>query len=531
METHAPYDSSDEDELVYIGSVSCIIAFQSTNEVELDLKVGDVVHLTRKDVGAGWWEGALNGVLGLFPEKYVKEIEASATAAGGGGGDALEGDYIAATGGVVPRTTLPATNPFAGTAGASGGGAGAESESDYVAATGGIVRAGGGAAGGSTSPKVRPPRPASLPTQEAPSMKFVTLTPTILQGCKWQRPAGSETPERYWVKANEAKGSKFGGMKSFVTYDIETDSTGKSVQRRFKHFDWLREQLIRIYPCVTIPPIPGKEMKLKGKFDQDFVQQRTQGLQKFLDRIAVHPVLGVCPVVKHFLTAVEQKDWKIGKRDAEVQKVFTSAVSMPSGPRTVGGDLAGHIEESSQFVLWLQQQLESWNGSAEVMGNHWAELAQSYTTMSDEVKRFEEISVNQNFKTWWSKAELCPVKKLMTSLSELGSGMENVAIMMKQHNEVQMGSLVQALDEYSNLVKQIPTVTHGPKWKESLLVQGEGEADVATVSNVLLAEFRHFHETLVTDLKQIVGTFIQQQVAYHQQLASTWQSLLPAFET
>ena len=26
--------------------------------------------------------------------------------------------------------------------------------------------------------------------------------------------------------------------------------------------------------------------------------------------------------------------------------------------------------------------------------------------------------------------------------------MENVAIMMKQHNEVQMGSLVQALDEY-----------------------------------------------------------------------------------
>ena len=88
---------------------------------------------------------------------------------------------------------------------------------------------------------------------------------------------------------------------------------------------------MRIYPVVTIPPIPGKEMKLSGKFDQDFVQQRTKGLQKFLDRIAVHPVLGVSPVVKHFLTAVEQKDWKIGKRDAEVQKVFTSEVSMPSG--------------------------------------------------------------------------------------------------------------------------------------------------------------------------------------------------------
>jgi sorting nexin-9/18/33 len=125
-------------------------------------------------------------------------------------------------------------------------------------------------------------------------------------------------------------------MKSFVTYDILTDSTGKSVQRRFKHFDWLREQLQRIYPCITIPPIPGKEMKLQGKFDQDFVHQRTEGLQKFLDRVAVHPVLGCCSVVKHFLIAVEQKDWKIGKRDAEAKKVFTSSISMPSGTRTTG---------------------------------------------------------------------------------------------------------------------------------------------------------------------------------------------------
>jgi hypothetical protein len=41
----------------------------------------------------------------------------------------------------------------------------------------------------------------------------------------------------------------------------------------------------------------------------------------------------------------------------------------------------------------------------------------------------------------------------MASLAELGAGMENVAIMMNMHNEVQMGSLVQALDEFSNLVK------------------------------------------------------------------------------
>jgi hypothetical protein len=80
-------------------------------------------------------------------------------------------------------------------------------------------------------------------------------------------------------------------------------------------------------------------------------------------------------------------------------------------------------------------------------------------------------------------------------------------------------------------------VAHGGKWKEMLLM-GPGLSDPAgsisfqtTVCNVLLAEFRHFHETLVTDLKQIVETFIQQQVVHHQQLASTWQALLPQFKT
>jgi hypothetical protein len=164
------------------------------------------------------------------------------------------------------------------------------------------------------------------------------------------------------------------------------------------------------------------------------------------------------------------------------------------------------------------------------MGTHMADLSQAYTKMALEVKQFDHISVSGGFHTWWNTQEACPVNKLMHSLAELGAGMENVAIMMNMHNEVQMGSLVQALDEFSNLVKAIPTVAHGGKWTDALLTGADSPVDAVTVSNVLLAEFRHFHETLVTDLKQIVETFIQQQVAHHHQLAETWQALLPQFK-
>jgi hypothetical protein len=76
-------------------------------------------------------------------------------------------------------------------------------------------------------------------------------TPTILEGCKWG--GAPAKPERYWVKANEAKGKKFGGVKSFVTYDVETESSGVTVQRRYKHFDWLHEQSVPISSPISLP--------------------------------------------------------------------------------------------------------------------------------------------------------------------------------------------------------------------------------------------------------------------------------------
>ncbi len=40
---------------------------------ELSLVAGEVLTLTRTDVGEGWWEGQnLRGEVGLFPEAYVE---------------------------------------------------------------------------------------------------------------------------------------------------------------------------------------------------------------------------------------------------------------------------------------------------------------------------------------------------------------------------------------------------------------------------------------------------------------------------
>ena len=45
--------------------------YSAQQDDELTLKVGDVIHSIVK-IGAGWWEGVLNGRKGVFPDNFVK---------------------------------------------------------------------------------------------------------------------------------------------------------------------------------------------------------------------------------------------------------------------------------------------------------------------------------------------------------------------------------------------------------------------------------------------------------------------------
>eukprot|EP00039_Didymoeca_costata_P008106 m.108136 g.108136 ORF g.108136 m.108136 type:complete len:392 (-) comp13950_c0_seq1:164-1339(-) len=72
--------------------------YKAENSDELNLKVGDVVNVTKMEE-EGWWEGELNGAVGVFPNNFVELEEEGASAppearrpaptAGGAGGAKL----------------------------------------------------------------------------------------------------------------------------------------------------------------------------------------------------------------------------------------------------------------------------------------------------------------------------------------------------------------------------------------------------------------------------------------------------------
>ena len=53
-----------------------VFSYQGRSKDELTLQVGQVVNIITKGVeDAGWWKGELDGVVGVFPENFVKLID------------------------------------------------------------------------------------------------------------------------------------------------------------------------------------------------------------------------------------------------------------------------------------------------------------------------------------------------------------------------------------------------------------------------------------------------------------------------
>lgn len=106
-----------------------------------------------------------------------------------------------------------------------------------------------------------------------------------------------------------------GTKDSFVSYVVlgETDMAHFarkqfSTRRRFHDFVFLHDHLGKDFPACVIPPLPGKhrlEYITGDRFSLEFVEKRRADLNRFLQRMARHPVLARAKLLQAFLESTE----------------------------------------------------------------------------------------------------------------------------------------------------------------------------------------------------------------------------------
>ncbi|XP_065648731.1 sorting nexin-12 isoform X2 [Hydra vulgaris] len=93
------------------------------------------------------------------------------------------------------------------------------------------------------------------------------------------------------------------GKKRYSDYEVRMKTNipifkhkESSVRRRYSDFEWLRTELERDSKIV-VPPLPGKALKKMlpfrgddGIFEDEFIEERRQGLEAFINRVAGHPL-------------------------------------------------------------------------------------------------------------------------------------------------------------------------------------------------------------------------------------------------
>lgn len=122
---------------------------------------------------------------------------------------------------------------------------------------------------------------------------------------------------------------------TFSTFQRPTTS----VRRRFTDFVFLYKVLLREYQGCAVPPLPDKQRMeyVRGdRFGPDFTSRRAYSLQRFLSRLALHPVLRRASI---FHTFLESHDWNATMRSRSARGSL--------GPAGAGGDGAGQGTQSS----------------------------------------------------------------------------------------------------------------------------------------------------------------------------------------
>ncbi|KAG7366122.1 PX domain containing protein [Nitzschia inconspicua] len=129
---------------------------------------------------------------------------------------------------------------------------------------------------------------------------------------------------QYALATNVSKPENKGTGRAKVTDYLITTSFQKGqslVRRTFEDFEWVQGQLVEERMGIIVPVLPIKKpTNNKDKFSEEFINERQEGLDRFLQRIIHHSELVDAPCLLPFFTA-NPADWETAKANAKKNEV------------------------------------------------------------------------------------------------------------------------------------------------------------------------------------------------------------------
>ncbi|ETO18934.1 hypothetical protein RFI_18309, partial [Reticulomyxa filosa] len=176
-----------------------------------------------------------------------------------------------------------------------------------------------------------------------------------------------------------------------------------NVPRRYNDFKWLRKNLCTLFPGVWMPPLPPAQVL--GRFEDQFVLERRDGLERFLNKIQEMTLISEHYVFQVFLSR-PQETWGEAIKDIEdkfATQNWTEHKQLIShlhsfNPCLRDLDLPACVHKQDipslrQFLLAMENELKAILQLADKASHHLADMCIS---MKDWQKSLENLTSREN---------------------------------------------------------------------------------------------------------------------------------------
>lgn len=317
---------------------------------------------------------------------------------------------------------------------------------------------------------------------------------------------------------------KFSGLKKYTFYTVTSLPKGPSVDRRYKHFDWLNQRLTEEFPIIPLPPLPEKQ--LSGRFDDQVVEYRRRNLEHYLNYCTHHPILGTSQVIKFFIeNPGEVTEWKAGKRAAEKEAkesgdLFLQRVQVEN---TVDSCRA------TNMIVAFKRYTASHQKALQALAEAQTALTEKMRTLSVEFESSaEKLKLMHSEKCWeGAGCKVCAkvtkgVKGLMDIYKE---EKEFFTPKARQPNIEDAAYLFKCLSgAFGALDKRLIAA-------ENALIKKSPSEEVASdnlvrTRAVMVAEMFMFHERQDKIISKALLDSAQEELQFHKKMVERWQNYI-----
>jgi len=348
--------------------------------------------------------------------------------------------------------------------------------------------------------------------------------------------------------------------ESFVSYKVVTKTTRESwtthefhVRRRYQDFLWLANTLTLQYPTHIIPPLPQK--KMFNRYDPDFLRLRQLALNKFLCRIAEHPILSTS---EHFFTFLSAKQVELlSQKKLSAPKGFNLPNVLPIGTTTnpfettseyiteFSGVLSSLTTHSSKLEKEQLEQIEAMKTLPPTMAL-WANVegdlepvlvkvgetvSTTYEALEEHVTTKEEI-FNESIKEYQLYVNV--VKGVLKHRDGMQITKEyyNHSALTKQA-ELEKLEVAEPGKSFATLFGKSPAAVKDDKIKKlkkdiaDMSTAGEEAGDALVVGNAnIKSDLERWKINKEKDCRKLLDSVADSHIQYYQTAADAWTSLI-----